>query len=155
MKKFLVVNLFLIFIFLSCTGLKEVNNTDVDVKIVEINSWLNLMPGGPGSFYLSGEVAIYSDTDNMIIDLDLNEVLVYSKKELLYSYKPVFKYSRTEPDYSPDSKRIEIYQFYTESGLQIRDVLMGDNLINVELIFKIDDNEIKKIFNDVEVTRAY
>lgn len=148
-------NLFLIFTLLSCKGLKEVDNTEVDINIVEINSWLNLMPGGPGSFHLSGEAAVYSESDNMIINIELNEVSVYFKNDLLYAFKPVFKYSRTEPDYSPDEKRIEVYQFYTESGLEIREVLMGDNLINVELIFKIDDEEIRKSMNDVEVTRAY
>lgn len=155
MKKLLMFNLFLIFIFLDCTGLKQADNTEIDIKIVEINSWLNLMPGGPGSFHLSGEASIYSDSDNMIINADLNEVLVYFKDELLYRFKPVFKYSRTEPDYSLEEKRIEVYQFYTESGLEIREVLMGDSLINVELIFKIDDEEIKKVVNDIEVTRAY
>ncbi|MFO7525480.1 MAG: hypothetical protein R6W68_08510 [Ignavibacteriaceae bacterium] len=155
MKNFLVIILIPIFIFFSCTGLKEVDGTNVDIEIVEINSWLNLMPGGPGSFHLSGEAAIYSGTDNMIFNIDMKEVSVFTNNDLLYTFKPVFKYSRTEPDYSLNEKRIEVYQFYTESGLEIREVLMGDNRINVELIFKIDDEEIRKTMNDVEVTRAY
>lgn len=155
MKKVQLINLLVILISLNCSGLKEVHNTDIEIKIVEINSWLNLMPGGPGSFHLSGEFAVYSDTDNMIMEVDLKEVSVFSKEDLLYRFKPVFNYSRTEPDYSPDPKKIDLYQFFTESGLEIREVLMGENLINIELTFNVDDDEITMTVNDIELTRAY
>ena len=150
-----MINLLVLLISLNCSGLKEVHNTDVDIKIVEINSWLNLMPGGPGSFHLSGEFAVYSDNDNMIMELDLKEVSVFSKEDLLYRFKPVVNYSRTEPDYSTDPKKIEVYQFFTESGLEIREVLMGENLINIELTFNVDDDEMTMTVNDIELTRAY
>lgn len=150
-----MLNVFLFLTFLSCSGLKELENTEVDIKIIEINSWLNLMPGGPGSFHLSGEFAVSSDTENMIMNLNLKEISVFQKENLLYRFEPVSNYSRTESDLSSNSKRIEIYQFYTEKGLEIRETLLGDNVIKVQLNFDVDDEEIIRILDDVEVTRAY
>lgn len=155
MKLLLMLNVFLFLTFLSCSGLKEVENTEVDIKIIEINSWLNLMPGGPGSFHLSGEFAVSSDTENMIMNLNLKEISVFQKENLLYRFEPVSNYSRTESDLSSNSKRIEIYQFYTEKGLEIRESLLGDNVIKVQLNFDVDDEKIIRILDDVEVTRAY
>lgn len=155
MKIILCILSILFFSIINCTGLKEVHNTNFEIKILEINSWLNLMPGGPGSFHLSGEFAIHSEPGNMIMDLNLNEILVYANQELLYKIKPLIQYSRTEPDYSLNNQKIEVYQFYTESGLEIREVLMGENKINVELTFTVDDDEVIKKLNDVELTRAY
>ncbi|MCJ7554049.1 MAG: hypothetical protein MUO34_09210 [Ignavibacteriaceae bacterium] len=156
MKIFLFILPFLILSSISCSGSKEVNNVDVEVKILEVNAWLNLMPGfSPGSFHLSGEFAVYSDTNNVIMDVKLEEILVYSNDELLYDIKPVFKYSRNEPDYSLSPKNIEVYQFYNESELEIKEVLMANNLINVEIKFIVEDEEINLTIDDVEVTRAY
>lgn len=145
----------LFFSSINCSGSKEMNESDFDINIIEINSWLNLMPGGPGSFHLSGEMEIHSDPDSMLIDLSIKEIFVYSGEQLLYRFKPVFQYSRTEPDYSLNNKKIDVYQFFTEQGLEIREVLMGDNLINVELVLVLEDKELVKILNDIEVTRAY
>ncbi|MBS4033576.1 MAG: hypothetical protein KGZ85_03850 [Ignavibacterium sp.] len=131
------------------------NKSDFKINITEINSWLNLMPGGPGSFHLSGELEIHSDPESMINDISIKEIVVYTGKQLLYGFKPVFQYSRTEPDFSLNNKKIEVYQFFTEKGLEIREVLMGNNLINVELTLVIDDKELVEKLKDIEVTRAY
>ncbi len=156
MKIFLFILPFLILSSISCSGSKEVNNVDVEVKILEVNAWLNLMPGfSPGSFHLSGEFAVYSDTNSEIKDVKLEEILVYSNDELLYNIKPVFKYSRNEADDSLSPKNIEVYQFYNEGELEIKEVLMANNLINVEIKFIVEGEEINLTIDDVEVTRAY
>ncbi len=156
MKIFIYILPFLILSSISCSGLKEANNVDVDLKILEVNAWLNLMPGfSPGSFHLSGEFAVYSDTNNVIKDVELENILVFSNNELLYNIKPVFKYSRNETDDSLSLKNIEVYQFYNESGLEIKEVLMANNLINVEIKFIVEGEEINLLIDDVEVTRAY
>lgn len=155
MRRILVILPILFFIEINCTGLKEVHNTDYEIKIIDINSWLNLMPGGPGSFHISGEIAIHTDPDNMIMNFSLSEMSVYSSEELLYAIKPVVRYSRTEPDYSMSEKKIEVYQFYTESGLEINEILMSNNKINIEFTFIVEEEVLKKILNEVEVTRAY
>jgi hypothetical protein len=128
----------LFFSSINCSGSKEVNESDYEINIIEINSWLNLMPGGPGSFHLSGELEIHSNPENVVIDLNIKEIIVYSGEQLLYRFKPVFQYSRTEPDFSLNNKKIEVYQFFTEKGLEIREVLMGNNLINVEMTLVIE-----------------
>jgi hypothetical protein len=145
----------LFFSSINCSGLKEVNESDFKINIIEINSWLNLMPGGPGSFHLSGELEIHSNPENVVIDLNIKEIIVYSGEQLLYRFKPVFQYSRTEPDFSLKNKKIEVYQFFTEKGLEIREVLMGNNLINVEMTLVIGDKELVEKLKDIEVTRAY
>jgi hypothetical protein len=145
----------LFFSSINCSGLKEVNESDFKINIIEINSWLNLMPGGPGSFHLSGELEIHSNPENVVIDLNIKEIIVYSGEQLLYRFKPVFQYSRTEPDFSLNNKKIEVYQFFTEKGLEIREVLMGNNLINVEMTLVIGDKELVEKLKDIEVTRAY
>jgi hypothetical protein len=89
------------------------------------------------------------------MNLNLKEISVFQKENLLYRFEPVSNYSRTESDLSSNSKRIEIYQFYTEKGLEIRESLLGDNVIKVQLNFDVDDEKIIRILDDVEVTRAY
>jgi hypothetical protein len=145
----------LFFSSINCSGSKEVNESDFKINIIEINSWLNLMPGGPGSFHLSGELEIHSNPENVVIDLNIKEIIVYSGEQLLYRFKPVFQYSRTEPDFSLNNKKIEVYQFFTEKGLEIREVLMGNNQINVEMTLVIGDKELVEKLKDIEVTRAY
>lgn len=156
MKNILFQIVLILLVSLSCSGLKEVNDMDVKIKITEINSWLNLMPGfAPGSFHLSGEFAVYYSEDNPGIDVKLQEILVLYEDELLYIINPVYKYSRTEPDYSVNPQRIDVYQFFTEGNIEIKEVLMAHNLINVKLKFIVDDEEFLIVVNDVEVTRAY
>lgn len=155
MARTLLIVFTAITLFTNCTGLKEVNNQLAEIKITEVLSWLNLMPGGPGSFHLSGEFAVYSDSETMIPEMELSEVSVISDEMLLYKFKPVTQYSRTEPDFSTQKKRIEIYQFYTDGGFEIRESLMGNNKIDVELRFIIEGESITRIVRDVEVTRAY
>lgn len=155
MKIFLSILSILIFSAINCTGLKKVCSTGFEIEILEINAWLNLMPGGPGSFHLSGEFEIRSESENSIIDMNLNEILVYANDELIYRIKPVFQYSRTEPDNSMSEQKIEVYQFYTDIGLEIREVLMQQNIINAELNFVVNDKDVIKKLNNIELIRAY
>src|SRR5690606_5805848 len=105
------ISLILFLFLLNCSGMKEVKDAHPEIKILEINSWLNLMPGGPGSFHLSGELAVHLADDDMIFDINISEISVYSNQELLYRFKPVLQYSRTEPDYAYHSGKIDVYQF--------------------------------------------
>lgn len=156
MKYISIQFVLIVLLSLNCSGLKEVNDMETEVKIVEVNSWLNLMPGfSPGSFHLSGEFAVYSAEDNPPVDIKLKEVFVYYSDELLYIINPIFKYSRTEPDFSVSPKRIDVYQFFNEDKIEIKEVLMAHNIINIELKFLIEDEEVNLKVDDIEVTRAY
>lgn len=155
MKFTALLNFIFIISLLNCSGMKETDNSEPVIQILEINSWLNLMPGGPGSFHLSGELAVTLDADDMIFDIELSEITVYSGQEILYKFKPVLQYSRTEPDLSVNSGKIEVYRFFTESGLGIKETLMADNMIDVELIISVNDYVLNKNVRSIEVTRAY
>lgn len=151
----ILINFLLVLFLINCTGMKEVHNTEYEIKITDLNAWLNLMPGGPGSFHLSGEFNLFTDQDNFISEVQLKEVSVFSKDELLYNFKPITQYSRAEPDYSTNNRKIEVYQFYMESGLEIQEVLMSDNIISVEFVFNVDDVLTQVVKENVEVSRAY
>ncbi len=149
---FLILNISLI---INCAGLKETNINDSEIRIIEINSWLNLMPGGPGSFHLSGEFTLFQENDEIHYQIEIKKISVYTKNKLIYTFKPELHFSGTEPDISAVNKIAKVYQFFTGSGLEISEQIMAAESIDVELHFILNKQNIIFQLNDIELTRAY
>lgn len=154
MKEMIFVSILSIFFICNCAGIKE-TCSDVEVKVLEINSWLNLMPGGPGSFHLSGEFSLLRENQEVECEISIEKIQVYYSDKLIYTFKPVMQYSRTEQDSNQPKHLMKVYQFFTETGLEILEPMMAAEFIDVELLFKVDDKNVFERINEVELTRAY
>lgn len=140
--------------FLACSS-SECNKLDSEsIKILEVNSWLNLMPGGPGSFHISGEFELLPELHNPDVNFELSTISVYSDGKLVYDVVPVVnpKYLNKENNNSEEGT---VFQFGTNPGLEIDERLMANNIISAEFHFTIGETSIVKTVTNIEITRAF
>lgn len=154
MKEMIFVSILSVILICNCAGVNE-TCSDVEVKVLEINSWLNLMPGGPGSFHLSGEFSLLHENHEVECEISIEKIQVYYSDKLIYTFKPVMQYSISEQDSNQPKHRMKVYQFFTETGLEILEPMMASEFIDVELLFKVDDKNVIQRIYEVELTRAY
>jgi hypothetical protein len=139
-----------ILIFISCTSSQDQSNKLAEqIRIVDIESWLNMMPGGPGSFHVIGK---YECSDTADCSAQLKNIKVYSDSVLIYDLtKENF---RIEKQIEQDTQRIS-YSFYTQPGIKLNDRIQSIEKVDVTLIFIFNDVKIEKKINDIVLTRAY
>ncbi|MBK7629736.1 MAG: hypothetical protein IPJ23_03300 [Ignavibacteriales bacterium] len=137
-------------IFISCSNSQvQKNKIEKQIDIIDMQAWINLMPGGPGSFHLSGEYE-FDGTEN--INLSLSKITVYSENKIIYEI--------SSADFSNEShageniKKIK-YRFNIQPGLKLNEMIRTVEKIEVKLIYDFDGSSIEKIKNNIYVTRAY
>jgi hypothetical protein len=128
----------------------------LEVKKIEINSWLNLMPGvSPGKFHLTGEVILQNQSDEEIKNISLNNITVYSSKEIIYSFKPYFTHNVEEENFNLKTGMDRIFEFGMIEGLKIDKRLDKNKIININLNFISDKDSHSCSVDSVEVEEAY
>lgn len=105
-----------ILIFISCTSSQDQSNKLAEqIKIIDIESWLNMMPGGPGSFHVIGK---YECSDTSDCSVKLKNIKVYSDSALIYDLtEDNFK---IEKQIEQDIQKVS-YSFYTQPGIKLDD----------------------------------
>lgn len=139
-----------ILILISCTTSQDQSNKFAEqIKIIDIESWLNMMPGGPGSFHIIGK---YECTDTLDCSNQLKNIKVYSDSALIYDLtKDNFT---IEKQIEQDIQKVS-YSFYTQPGIKLDDRMQSIEKVDVMLIFIFDDVIIEKNANEIVLTRAY
>ena len=139
-----------ILIFISCTSSQDQSNKLAEqIKIIDIESWLNMMPGGPGSFHVIGK---YECSDTSDCSVKLKNIKVYSDSALIYDLtEDNFK---IEKQIEQDIQKVS-YSFYTQPGIKLDDRIQSIEKVDVTLIFICNDVMIEKDVNDTILTRAY
>lgn len=154
MKKYYVVSFVWISFFLTACGTAQDNANYLKelITISDVSSWLNLMPGGKGSFHISGEYSF--NVSDIINNPSLRKINVSIEQKFIYSVLPEVKNKFNEDDVNRNIDNT-IMQFFTKPGLNIDERLLSTNRINLEFIFEINGIEIEKHTSDMELTRAY
>ncbi len=144
------------FMLIACASTKTGEETlQLDIEVNDLHSWLNLMPGSPGKFHLLGELKITNPGSEIIEELKLNKIIIYSNKELVYSFYPFFKLKDLSGVNSIEPGSSNEYVFGVESGLKVDERLMANNLINITMKF-ISGSEFYQLnLNDIIVEQAY
>jgi len=159
MFKFLSNSIILILLLLiSNCACSQKTKADLLLKVVkiEINSWLNLMPGvSPGKFHLTGKVTLQNLGDENINDISLNKITVYSSEEVIYTFKPFFKNNLEEDNFNLKKGMTKIFRFGLAEGLKIDDRIITNKLINIKLNFVSDIGSYSYLVNNVELTEAF
>jgi len=139
-----------ILILVSCTTSQDQSRMLAEqIKIIDIESWLNMMPGGPGSFHVIGK---YECTDTADCSSQLKNIKVYSDSALIYDLtKDNFI---IEKQIEQDIEKIS-YSFHTQQGIKLNDRIQSIEKVDVTLIFIFNDMMIEKNVNDIILTRAY
>ncbi len=148
--KFITRSFFFILILISCTTSQDQSNKFAEqIRIIDVESWLNMMPGGPGSFHIIGK---YECSDTTDCSVKLKSIKVYSDSSLLYDLNN--ENFTTEKQIEQDIQKIS-YSFYTRPGIKLNDSIQSLEKVNVTLIFNFNDVIIEKNVNDIVLTRAY
>lgn len=150
MKK--IVSFFNVFvlmgIIISCSSnLSEKDFDKLNIKIVDVQSWLNLMPGGPGSFHISGKYELPENMNEKEIFLD--KIIVLDSEKEIYNLTAELQIISNSPN------GIKEFTFTNNYQTKIEPILMEKENIDIQLVFRVNDKPIKKDLNKVPLTRAY
>lgn len=140
--------LILIGLITSCSSnLSEKNFDELDIKIVDVQSWLNLMPGGPGSFHISGKYELPEELDER--EIFLYKIIVIDNSKEIYNLiaELQFVYNSLEG--------IKEFTFTNHYQTEIEPILMQKDTIDIRLIFSVNSLPVKKDLNKIPLTRAY
>jgi len=140
----------------NCASHQRNDGLALSVKEIKIEAWLNLMPGGPGSFHLSGEIKLANDESCDIKNLSLTKISILQNDNQLYSIIPIFspKVEDGNTHVLADAERD--FLFNTPSGIPIKKELDVYTPIKVILMFKESNDETfsNKIEN-IKIQRVY
>ena len=144
----ILIKLFAMFVFVlsltGCSSTQALNDLfETNIIIKEIEAWLNLMPGGPGSFHITGK---YFLSDELADDeVFLDKVIITEGEQTYYNIKP-----EIHPQES-DQKGLKEFQFYNSIDTSINPMLRNKDKIDVKLIFSYNKNLIEKSFRYVQL----
>jgi hypothetical protein len=142
-------------LLLGCSHLSGSDNLKLSVQQIKVESWLNLMPGGPGSFHISGEIKIKNSGTCKIDSLNMPKISILQNNKEIYSIVPVFK-SKAEGDKQELEREEEKeFVFYTQSGLTIKNELDAGLLIKLILMLTDSDSVFTHEVENVKVEKVY
>lgn len=150
MVKIISALIFYNLIFISCTTPQVQSDSLSDqITIIDVEAWLNVMPGGPGSFHIMGK---YECSDTTYFDAKLTNIKVYSDSSLIYDIAEADLNCETQIE--KDTQSIK-YAFFTQPGIKLNEQIQTIEKINVKLIFDSFNKSIEKDLRDIILTRAY
>lgn len=140
--------LILIGLITSCSSnLSEKNFDELDIKIVDVQSWLNLMPGGPGSFHISGKYELPEELDER--EIFLYKIIVIDNSKEIYNLIAELQFVHNSLE------GIKEFTFTNHYQTEIEPILMQKDTIDIRLIFSVNSLPVKKDLNKIPLTRAY
>lgn len=147
-----IFSAFLILNLLACSGGNEQEkNIGNMVTVISVESWLNLMPGGKGSFHITGYIKVDSTFKE---DIFLELIEISHNTSLVYSFIPQTM-EIIDSELIEKSENFITQQFFNSDGLTIKDEIKNAEKINVRLIFKYKEKEIAKEINNVNLDKVY
>ena len=150
MKRLSLLILTIIFLqlFNSCSSsFSEKEFDKLNIKIGDVESWLNLMPGGPGSFHVSGKYELPEELDEKKIFLD--KIIVTDNEKEIYTLIAELQFVNNSV------KEVKEFVFTNPYPTKIHPILMQRDSIEVQLIFTINNVSVKKELKKIQLTRAY
>lgn len=136
------------FFITSCSS--NISDKDFDslnIKIVDVQSWLNLMPGGKGSFHVAGKYIMPEHLNP--IDIFLDKIVVLNDEKEIYSLTAELQFVENSP------KGFKEFTFSNYYLTKIESLLMQKDSIDIQFEFSVNGDLIKKEFSKIPLTRAY
>jgi hypothetical protein len=141
----------------SCAHSKKTKTESLlEVVNIEINAWLDLMPGvSPGKFHLTGEVTLQNINDEEIKDISLTKITVYSSDDVVYSFKPYFTNKMEGNNFNLEKGITKVFRFGIVEGLKIDERIADNKIINIKLIFVSNKGSYSYSADSIQVEEAY
>lgn len=140
----------------SCASHQRNDGLAISVKEIKIEAWLNLMPGGPGSFHLAGEIKLGNNESCDIKNLSLTKISILQSDNQLYAIIPIFSPKMENSDTNILTDAEKNFLFTTASGLPVKSELDVDTPIKVILIFKeANDKTFLYEVENIKVQKVY
>lgn len=134
--------------FISCsTNISEKEFDTLNIKIVDVQSWLNLMPGGPGSFHITGKYELPENLNEKEIFLD--KIIILDNEKEIYSLTAELQFVNNS------TTGIKEFTFTNHYQTKIDPILMQKDSIDIQIVFSINGTSIPKEINKIPLTRAY
>lgn len=153
MKKFLFSLLGVLYLT-GCSGSKTTGNElAINIDLVKISSWVNLMPGSESSFFVNGLLRIKNNNDFDIDSLRLR-LNVYQDNNMLYSIKPTIDAAAEERSSFKSGLEKE-FTFAVEKGLKINKDLNFDKPVNLEFMFSAKGKLYTYKLDSITIEKAY
>ncbi len=122
---------------------------EMNIEVLKIYSWINLMPGTEPRFNISGEIKIKpKDDDYNLHDLLFTQIKIKQNGKTVYYIKPTVR----EEGQSKEYRKLV---FSTIKGLSLTPDINPDKKINAELIFDDDGDKLKFIINNISIEKVY
>lgn len=159
MKSYFVLTMFIFisaFGKISCAHHPTTGSLNLSVKETKIDSWLNLMPGGPCSFHVSGEVRLKNNESSAIRNLSIVGISIKQGDKQLYSFIPNFnpKIENDTKDILEDTEKS--FLFYTPTGLAINKELNINLSVKVQIVFVEENSKYFQYeIENIKVEKVY
>lgn len=131
------------------TTKKKPPEQEMNIEVLKIYSWINLMPGTEPRFNISGKIKIKPKGDEYNLnDLLFTQIKIKQNGKTVYYIKPTVR----EEGQSTEYRKLI---FSTIKGLSLTPDIDPDKKIMVELIFDDDGDKLKFIINDISIEKVY
>ncbi len=128
---------------------KSLPEQEMNIEVLKIYSWINLMPGSEPRFNISGEIKIKPENGNYTLsDLLFTQIKIKQNGKTVYFIKPTVR----EEGQSGEYRKL---LFSTIKGLSLVPDLNPDKKVNAELVFDDDGNELKYIIQNIKIEKVY
>ncbi|NOX19142.1 MAG: hypothetical protein GXO87_12785 [Chlorobi bacterium] len=149
-------------LFWSCAGKKEVQKEaedkyvevkeaiqEMNVEVDSIYAWVNLMPGGPKKFNITGKVIVLPSGDYDANKLTLKRIDIFQRDVLHYMIKPTVQ--------NPDKENNDgkVFLFSTIRGVGLNPGFNYDKKIDALFIFEQNGETFRYLVKDLKMEKAY
>jgi hypothetical protein len=156
---------FLLFLFLfGCGSSEEVTVKDETTEVIEeeipvpslkldikeIYCWVDLMPGGPNRFQISGNLFVADSYKYDLKFLKLKAVRIFQDDKLIFSIIPKIKFDQNS--IRDEGKE---FVFSTIKGLSINPDYNMDKNVDIKIIFEENNNSFEYNIQQQKVEKVY
>ncbi|NOG98751.1 MAG: hypothetical protein HND52_12395 [Ignavibacteriae bacterium] len=129
---------------------EEIIVPDLKVNIHEMYCWVDLMPGGPNRFQISGNLNVSDSYKYDLKFLKLKAVRIFQNNKQLFSIRPKVKL-----DENAITEEGKSFVFSTIRGLSINPEYKIDNPVDIRIIFEEDDELFEYNIYNQKVEKVY
>lgn len=134
-----------------CASKAAVDEIKLSVSFTDVYCWLNLMPGGPGSFHITGEYSIKNTELTDFSDVRLSRIKVFQGENELYSFQPESEFESI----TLSSNEERMNKFFVRDHLKINPDLDSERNIDVLFEFTADGKVFCITKENIPIEKAY
>jgi hypothetical protein len=144
------------FLISGCSGGDAAKQENpVRVQNLSMSSWYNLMPGGPSSFHITGDVLLLNVSENPVKEVRLQRLTVMKGEEIMYETVPDFSPSAGDETYTLEPGKEKNFLFNSRQQLKTRPGNQDDQIYKVLLQFSADELEFTYIADSLTIEKVY